>query len=251
MSRNTKQYEGTKLSTVGQKEKENMVAEYFNEAYGSTSDKLNSLSRFKSRQNYAKDLCYYEMFKMTKGVLGNIVECGVYFGDGIFNYANLCASLEPYNYQTKIIGFDTFEGSIGKSQKDQNSLIDLKEGDYLSDSYEDLKRAIEIYDLDRPLNHLPKIELIKGDVRETSKNYVEQNPQSVIRILQLTMNFYEPTKAALECFYPKIPKGGIVMINALNYVSGATQALDEVIGIQNINLRTFDFYPNIVYFIKE
>ena len=65
------------------------------------------------------------------------------------------------------------------------------------------------------------------------------------------MNLYEPTKAALELFYQKIPKGGIVMINALNYVSGATQALDEVIGLENINLKTFDFYPNIVYFIKE
>lgn len=251
MKKDKELYQGSKLSAPHQITKDEKLLEYFNSGYGSTSDKLNSFARFNTRQNFAKDLCYYEMFKQTKGVLGNIVECGVYFGNGIFNYANLSASMEPYNYQCKIVGFDTFEGAVGESEDDDKGLIKLGEGDYLSNSYEDLKKAIEIYDIDRPLNHLPKIELIKGDLRETAKTYLEENPQTVIRILQLTVNLYEPTKKALELFYPKIPKGGIVMINALNYVSGATKALDEVIGLSNINLKTFDFYPNIVYFIKE
>jgi len=251
MNTNNELHQGSKLSNTNQLNKEQETLSYFNEGYGSTSDKLNSFARFKSRQVLAKDLCYYEMFKITQGIVGNIIECGVYFGNGIFNYANLSAALEPYNYQSKIIGFDTFEGAAGESEKDAKGLIKLGDGDYESDSYEDLQRAIEIFDIDRPVNHISKIELIKGDIRQTAPNYLEENPQTIVRILQLTMNLYEPTKMALEQFYPKIPKGGIVMINALNYVSGATQALDEVVGLQNINLKTFDFYPNIVYFIKE
>ena len=37
------------------------------------------------------------------------------------NYANYLASIEPYNYQCKIIGFDTFSGGVGVSKKDENN----------------------------------------------------------------------------------------------------------------------------------
>lgn len=62
------------------------------------------------------------------------------------------------------------------------------------------------------------------------------------------MNYYEPTLIALENFYPRISKGGIVVINGLNYASGATQALNDYLDLKNIELKTFDFYPNITYF---
>ncbi|MDQ1245479.1 MAG: hypothetical protein QG567_1405 [Campylobacterota bacterium] len=242
---------GSKLSTNLQVSAEEQRVEYFKNGIGSTSDKLNSFARFKSRQNFAKDLCYYELFKATQGILGSIVECGVYYGHGLMSYANISAALEPYNYQSKVIGFDTFSGACGESNKDKHNYIELKDGDYKAESYSDLLRAIEIFNLDRPLNHLPKVELVQGDMLSTIPAYMQNNPQTIIRILNLTVNLYEPTKIALELLYPKIPKGGIVMINALNYVSGATLALDEVVGINNIELKTFDFYPNITYFIKS
>ena len=59
---------------------------------------------------------------------------------------------------------------------------------------------------------------------------------------------HEPTLVALENFYPRIPKGGIVVINGLNYASGCTQALNDYLGLKNLELMTFDFYPNITFF---
>ena len=115
-----------KLATELQKDIENKRIEYFKTSAGSLSDKLNSLSRYKSRQNFAKDVCYYELIKMTKNILGNIIECGVYFGNSLMNYANYSVSIEPYNYQCKIIGFDTFSGGVGLTEKDRKT-IHLKE----------------------------------------------------------------------------------------------------------------------------
>lgn len=238
-----------KLATKLQLDIEKKRVEYFDNSVGSLSDKLNSLSRYKSRQNFAKDICYYELIKMTKNVLGNIIECGVYFGNSLMNYANYSVSIEPYNYQCKIIGFDTFSGGIGLTQKDKNNYsFDRKDGEYKADSYEDLTRSIEIFNMDRPIDNIEKIKLIKGDIRETSTEYIKENPQTIIRILNLTMNYYEPTLIALENFYPRISKGGVVVINGLNYASGATQALNEYLDFKNIQLKTFDFYPNITYF---
>ena len=86
---------------------------YFKNSKEKNINKLNSLTKFSSRQNIAKLLAQYEIFNLTKGVTGDIVEGGVYFGSGLFGWANIAVSKEPFNYQCKILGFDTFEGSKG------------------------------------------------------------------------------------------------------------------------------------------
>jgi len=242
------------LSTEAQRELEKQRVQYFSDGIGSISEKLNSVMRFMSRQNVAKYMCYYEVFKMTRDVVGSIIECGVYFGNGLMTYANLAAALEPYNYQCRIIGFDTFSGDLGVSAKDtKNPYFRREEGDYYADSYEDLKKAIAIYDRDRPLSHLNKVELVKGDLRESAREYINRNPALAIRILHLGVNLYEPTKMGLKAFWPRMTRGGIVAVHGINYsAEGACQAILEEVGqINKIRFRTFDFYPNFCYFIVE
>ena len=77
-------------------------ADYFNQSKEKGIDKLNSLTKFSSRQNIAKLLAQYEIFNITKGVTGDIIEGGVYFGSGLFGWANIAISKEPFNYQCKI-----------------------------------------------------------------------------------------------------------------------------------------------------
>ena len=72
---------------------------YFESSVGSLHDKINSFTRFSSRQNIAKLIAQYKLIEMTKNNLGSIVEAGVYFGSGLMGWANILASLEPYNYQ--------------------------------------------------------------------------------------------------------------------------------------------------------
>lgn len=238
----SKEYLGNSpLSTDAQRDLEHQRVAYFTEGIGTISDKLNSMTRFVSRQNMAKYLCYHEVFRETRGVVGSILECGVYFGNGMMTYALLAAALEPYNYQCRIIGFDTFTGDAGVTDHDRsNPFFERDEGDYLARSYEDLQRAIAIYDHDRPLNHLSKIELVRGDLRTTAGDYLKRNPALTVRILHLAVNLYEPTRAALKAFLPRIPKGGIVAVHGINYsAEGAVQAIVEEAGhIGKVPLRS-------------
>jgi hypothetical protein len=177
---------------------------YFNESIGTDMDKLNSLSRFMTRQNLAKLACYMEIFKMTKGITGSILDCGVYFGNGMMTWAKLSAVFEPYNYNCKVIGFDTFTGNTTPGDIDiiekHKERFEQKEGGYFADSYDDLKECIAIFDEDRPLNQFDKIEMVKGDLCKTAEQYVEDHPELVVRILCLSVNLYEPTKAAIKAF---------------------------------------------------
>lgn len=229
-------------------------AEYFESGLGTTIDKLRSVSRFIGRQEVAKLIGHAELLRITTGVAGSIADCGVYFGGGLMNYATTLSAMEPYNYQCRLIGFDTFSGDTGHEEIDlEHGIVDRKKFTYAADAFEDLKRAAEIYDLNRPLNHLPRIELVKGNLVESAPSYLEKNPGTIFRIIHLSVNLYRPTLETLKAFYPRLSKGGIVVIHGLNVTVGATQALFdafEEFGIQLPSIRVLDYFPNITYFVK-
>src|SRR5436190_19899110 len=83
---------------------------YFEQSPGSSIEKLENFAKYVPRQNLARFLARYELFQIIQNVQGSIVECGVLFGGGLMAFANLSAILEPYNFQRRIIGFDTFTG---------------------------------------------------------------------------------------------------------------------------------------------
>ena len=70
----------------------------------------------------------------------------------------------------------------------------------------ELEDSIQLYDLNRSLGHIPKIELVEGDACKTIPDYVLENEHSLISLLYLDFDLYEPTKIALETFIPRMPK---------------------------------------------
>ena len=115
----------------------------------------------------------------------------------------------------------------------------MKVGGLAHDSFEYLSKAIELYDTNRHLSHLPKIELIKGDICETVPIYLKENPHLTISMLYLDIDLYEPTKIALETLVSRMPKGALIVFDELNHSDypGETIALQEVLGIRNISLQ--------------
>ena len=89
---------------------------YFNSGPGSSTEKLENFAKYVPRQNLARFMARYEIFKLIKDVQGSIIECGVLFGGGLMSFAKLSTILEPYNFQRRIIGFDSFTGfQIGRA----------------------------------------------------------------------------------------------------------------------------------------
>ena len=52
---------------------------------------------------------------------GNIAEFGVHYGRNIALFEALRGVYEPYNFNRKILGFDTFSGFTSISDKDPNA----------------------------------------------------------------------------------------------------------------------------------
>lgn len=230
------------------------LANLFKKSTLSLQEKLVNPSIFMRRQELSMLIGTYEVFKLIQNIKGSIFYFGVYHGNGLMNFANLASALEPFNHSREIVGFDTFSGYDEISDKDKThgkSFRTLVKGGFSSNSLEFLNELIKIYDKNRPLNHVPKIHLIKGDVRKTLPEYLTKNQHTVVSLMVLTLNLYEPTKIALTSLWPRIPKGGVVIIHSLNedYYPGATKAIFESLGTVKIN--TFPFTPNMAYIIKE
>lgn len=217
--------------------------------------RIEAFARFASRQSIAKFLARYEIFKRILHVNGSIVECGVLFGQGLFTFAKLSAIYEPTNHTRKIVGFDTFLGfpSVSVKDRDGSASTILKEGEFAGSSLKALEHAAALYDANRTLAHVPKIELVRGDVSKTAPQYIKENPQLVVSLLYLDLDLYEPTKAAIECFLPRVPKGGIVVFDELNAKNcpGETVAAMEAIGVSRMRLERFPTETFMSYWVVE
>jgi len=227
---------------------------YFEHSIGTTSEKLENFTKYVPRQNLTNFLIRYELFKKILHIQGSIIECGVFFGVGVMTFAQLSSIFEPVNNSRKIIGFDTFEGFPNLSKKDLLSESTLlKKGGFNADSYEDLQTCISLYDSNRFLSHMPKIELVKGNATKTIPNYLKNNPQCVVSLLYLDFDLYEPTKVAIETFVPRMPKGSIIVFDELDSKQwkGETSALLETIGIRNLKIERFSFGSFPSYAVLE
>ena len=227
---------------------------FFTISKASTTDKLKNFSKYVRRQDIARFMVYHELFKKQIGIKGSVVECGVHQGGSLMSWAKISSILEPYNCHRKIIGFDTFKGFPKVSKIDKNNKI-VKKGMF-SEKFnilDDIKLSIKDYDKNRFINHISKIELIKGDATKTIPQFLRKNKHLLISLLFLDFDIYKPTFIALKYFLPRMSKGAIIVFDELNNKQwpGETIALLKKFNINKHKINNFQFEPNISYIILK
>lgn len=206
---------------------------------------------FIRRQDLVRYLSRYELFKLILNVKGSIVEGGVHKGASLMLYAQLSSIYEPYAFNREIIGFDTFEGIVqidDKKDKDNPCI-----GDFSDSDIDLLKKCVTLYDLNRPLSHISKIRLIKGNATEAIPEFFKKNTHVVVALAYLDFDLYAPTKTALDIIVPRMPKGAVLAFDELNARQwpGETMALLESFGVNKLKIRKFPADPYVSYTILD
>ena len=172
---------------------------------------------------------------------GDIVECGVWRGGNLI-IAGL--ALEEAVISKKIWAYDTFEGMSSPTDLDRNThsgarAIDRfrskSRGQFSSWCYSPLEEV--------QLNvrtNVPSADVryVKGKVEDTLK--IESNLPKTISVLRLDTDWYESTKIELELLYPRLSKGGVLIIDDYGSWAGAKLATDEFFKDQLIWLHRVD-----------
>lgn len=93
----------------------------------------------------------------------------------------------------------------------------------------------------------------KRDAKKTIPKYLEDNPQTVVSLLYLDFDVFEPTRVAIEHFVPRMPKGAIIAFDELNADTwpGETLAVLKTIGIKNLRIQRFPFSSWVSFAVLE
>lgn len=171
---------------------------------------------------------YLEQNKIS----GDIVECGVWRGGSIM--AAILA-LNKYESIRNIRLYDIFSGMSEPTHKDRKydgetaKIIAKREGSHWCNaSLREVKTNISTMQYDHS-----KIEFIKGKVEETIS---EKNTGSAIALLRLDTDWYESTKHELKYLFPKLVKGGVLIIDDYGHWNGCRLAVDEYFKENNIKI---------------
>lgn len=208
------------------------------------NEQLNNIGLFTKRQELTKTLFFVDLYRKFLPVHGVIMEFGVRWGQNLVTLTNLRGMLEPYNYSRKIIGFDTFAGFPSVHENDGDHSIIKKGAFSVTDGYENyLSNVLNYHEMESPLSHIKKHELVKGDATVELETYLKKHPETIVAFAYFDFDIYEPTKKCLELLKPFLTKGSIIGFDELldPQFPGETVALRESLGLQNLAIQRMHY----------
>jgi hypothetical protein len=166
------------------------------------------------------------------GTQGAIVECGVWRGGSMLAVARTLGDLgRPHR---DLYLFDTFAGMPAPGPEDFSSHDGAPAGDLLRRPDETHTRAFATReDVARTmrLSGYPetRIHLVAGMVEET----IPREAPDRIALLRLDTDWYASTRHELEHLYPRLARGGVLILDDYGWWEGARRAVDEYFGARN------------------
>jgi len=193
----------------------------------------------------SKILSHYELYKMSSDVPGSIVECGVFKGASLCRFATF-RELFGNPFSKKIIAFDIF-GKFPQTKFNQDKQFRKKfisHAGNTSISKNQLLKVLKNKGLQR------NVELVQGDITKTIPKYLKKHPELRISILNLDTDIYEPAVTILENLFPRISKGGILLLDDYGTFPGETIAVEEYFKDKKINIKKLPFSMTPAYIVK-
>lgn len=167
---------------------------------------------------------------------GDIVECGVWRGGSMM--AAALTLLECGERSRDLHLFDTYDGMSSPTAKDvahngQDATSFLATADrsdphvWCNAPVDDVRNALWSTGYEAARMHF-----IQGKVEET----LPDNAPEKIAILRLDTDWYESTRHELEHLYPRLVRGGVLIIDDYGHWEGCRQAVDEYIKAGRLKL---------------
>ena len=145
---------------------------------------------------------------LEDNVAGDMAEIGVYRG-------NSAALLAHYarEYKRTVLLFDTFEGF------DSRDLVGIDESRLVEFTNTSLKEVRDLVGVER-------VKFVQGRFPQSIPPDLDASRFCLVHI---DCDLYEPTKAGLEFFYPRLSPGGLIIVDDYNnpYWDGIKLAVDE------------------------
>ena len=182
-------------------------------------------------------LCEAVKYLQHNNIEGDFVECGVWKGGSMMAIAETLLSENDTSKDLYL--FDTFEGMSAPSSHDVDIAGSTAES-LLAKSGKEVDGSLWCYaSLDAVKAALKstgypgaKIHFIKGLVENTIPGVIPDK----IALLRLDTDWYDSTKHEMEHLFPRLVKGGVLILDDYGHWQGAKKAVDDYIKENNIKI---------------
>lgn len=181
-------------------------------------------------------LCEAMKYVQDKHIEGDIVECGVWKGGSMMAVAETLLRTGDTNRDLYL--FDTFEGMSSPTENDVDiagvtAEILLDRSDKEKDETVWCNASLDVVKTALGSTGYPsgKVHFIKGMVEDTIPEFIPEK----IALLRLDTDWYESTKHEMEHLFPRLAKGGVLIIDDYGHWQGARKAVDEY--LENNQIR--------------
>jgi O-methyltransferase len=166
---------------------------------------------------------------------GAVVECGVWRGGSMMAVALTLLRLGISDRDLYL--FDTFTGMTAPTEEDVK-----RSGERAADLLADERPDSDVWAV-APLDQVreavlsvgyppERIHFVQGPVEET----LPANAPDEIALLRLDTDWYSSTKHELVHLYPRLARGGVLILDDYGYWQGARQAADEYLSENDVPL---------------
>ena len=215
-------------------------------------DNFNSFILSKDRRVFNKLMSRALLYNEIKDIPGDIVECGVFKGTGMYTFLKLKNIFNP-NSSKKVIGFDFFdtEGLIssiggGQDKEAMDTLFKKRNFEHKSSFKDEFHNQL--------LSHgFPSsdFELVEGDISITSQAFSQANPGLKISLLYLDLDLEIPTYQTLNNLWNNVTKGGIIVLDEYGYHKWSeSKGVDRFIEEKNLEIKSLNFMCPTAYIKK-
>ncbi len=250
----TEKHDAIVLSSSDEKDAQKKLMELLKATPIPDDEVLANLGLYLTSKNLSRLLFFYEIYKKIIQTHGVIVEFGVRWGQTMSIMSALRGIFEPFNRHRKMIGFDTFDGFRGISEKDGQKCNSVDGSFSVSNGYEGyLESILTLQDDLNPISHLKKFDIIKGDAMETIPDYFNNHPETLISLAIFDFDIYRPTKVALEAVKSRLFRGSVLVFDELcdDIFPGETVALMETMDIKDMRIMRYPMTSRISYVVIE
>ena len=188
---------------------------------------------------------HYEAYRMAREIPGAIVECGVFKGTSLARFAML-RDLFDNAAAAKIIGFDAFGDDYPDTAHEEDHPQRekwIREAGPSSISKAQLEMVFD-------RRGIRNFELIAGDIVETLPAYVSAHPELKVSLLNIDIDFVEPTLCALTELYDRVMPGGVILLDNYGAFYGDTKGVDTFFEGKKISIKRFPFAARPCYIVK-
>ena len=225
-------------------------------AYQATTEETErSLGLFLRGSLLARIFAIREAYEKIVDLPGCIFDIGTWRGQTAVVCENLRAIFEPLHLNRRIVCFDTFEGYKGFSGKDKSTALH-KEGTYgVEQDYATyLQELLCLHEQSNAMGHNHgKHRVIKGDCRETVKDFFAEHSNEFVALAFFDVNSYDPTQKCFDMVYQRLVPGGVICLWQLTRniipAEGMVYA-QEILGKYKHTIHRSKFYPGLCYFQK-